>query len=476
MELRDYIRIVRRWLWLLLLGAALGAIAGYGLARMNPPSYRAKTTVVVRVDSQPNQPLDETILLADRLTTLYAELLRTRPLLEAVIGELQLGVSPESLARRVQVSVSPTTLFMTVTVEDGDPARAAEIANALIAAVSQQNQRLLGNRYEFIRSSLSVIEPATPPRGGLQAQLIQMSGLGLVAGMLLAAGVVVVVEFLDDRVRSLALAETLVKAPVLAALGPSRRSLRKPLADPAAAEGYALARAWLRLLAAEHQLQVILVASGMPGEGRSSVAANLAASLATGGQRVILADTDLRKPALHRAFGLPAVAARGVAGWLGGDPGPGIEQQLQPTGIPGLRLLPAGQPSSSTGSGQAGPADLLASPRLESLLAELRAHADVVVLDSPPALGVADLAALSRVADAALLVIDARKTRARALARTRARLAAFRLPVAGGILRNAAPEERDAQSAIPRARTVPKGAPGQSERNEEHASAPAPGD
>jgi capsular exopolysaccharide synthesis family protein len=160
------------------------------------------------------------------------------------------------------------------------------------------------------------------------------------------------------------------------------------------------------------KLKTILICSGMPAEGKSFVAANLAISLARNkNNKVLLIDGDLRSPSLHVVFGTPEVP--GLTEYLAGTAEPNeIMQQYQSKdrlegglarGIPNLTLIPSGVGGDNS-------SELVANHRIEALIAILSPHFDWILIDSPPVLAVADAIDLARATDAVLLVARAATT------------------------------------------------------------------
>src|SRR4051794_31952130 len=154
------------------------------------------------------------------------------------------------------------------------------------------------------------------------------------------------------------------------------------LADPhsASAEAYRSLAANLQFAYADRQLQTIGITSAAQGEGKSTTVANLAVALSQSGRRVIIIDADLRRPGQHTLFGLPR--EEGLANLLQGHL---AELPLQDTVAPGVRVVTSGpQPAN--------PLEALASRRFDQVLAQARAACDFVLVDTPPAGGLADTA------------------------------------------------------------------------------------
>jgi capsular exopolysaccharide synthesis family protein len=180
-----------------------------------------------------------------------------------------------------------------------------------------------------------------------------------------------------------------------AALDPALAVVLRPRsADADAVRGV---RTQLLLGIRDKGSQVVLVTGPAPGDGGTTVAANLAAALARADKRVILVDADFRRPRVHKAFGLSAPAV-GLAAVLADKAD--LADAVYPCEVGNLSLLPAGPRPAD-------PAELLTAPRFPEVLAELRANYDVVVLDAPPVLSASDAAAVAPQADGVVLVVRA---------------------------------------------------------------------
>jgi len=193
-----------------------------------------------------------------------------------------------------------------------------------------------------------------------------------------------------------------------------------------AAEAYSALRTSVQFAALDRPLRSLLVTSAAQDDDKSAVAANLAISFAMGGSRVVLVDADLRHPRQHALFGLDG--SRGLTSALLGD-GHG-EVPLLETNVTNLRLLP-------TGPQPANPVDVLGSQRFADLLGHLQASADIVILDAPPALAVADAALIARRVDGVLLAYRASRTKRDHAAKAQALLAKVGANLLGAVLTNA---------------------------------------
>jgi capsular exopolysaccharide synthesis family protein len=165
------------------------------------------------------------------------------------------------------------------------------------------------------------------------------------------------------------------------------------------AEACRTVRSSLMFMGHESPAQYLLVTSSGPREGKTTVAVNLAVTMAQSGARTLLVDTDLRRPRLHKTFGVANDA--GVSTLILGTAR--VDDTVHDTGVDGLQLLPCGPVPPN-------PTELLHSGRFRELLDTMRDRYDRVVFDSPPVIAVADASVLSTAVDGVVLVGDAQHT------------------------------------------------------------------
>lgn len=472
MELKDYIRPLRKWWWLII-SATLVATISSALATMRQPAiYRTTTTVMVGSAIENPNPSGNEFWLTQQLANTYADIAKRDTVRAGVMAELGLPWLPEYIAR-----VVPNTQLVELTVTDTNPQRAQAVANALanqLALLSptapgredQQRQAfisaqlndleakiqetqdeigrkqtelanmfsarqiadtqtqiaglqnklatlqanyaaLLANTQKGALNSINIVDPAplpTEPVGPNKGATILLAAA---IGFLLAAGAAYLLEYLDDTLKNpddvekAAGLTTLGAVPRLEGAGPGNELAVLAQGQSAGREAYRVLRTNLQFAAVDRPLHTLMITSPGPSEGKSLTVANLAVALAQADKRVVLMDTDLHKPRLHRLFGLRNNV--GVTTALL-DEQPVTDGLLQPTAVPGLSVLTSGPLPPN-------PAELLGSARMRELLAHLSAQADMVLLDSPPAAALSDAAILSTQCDGVLLVFDAGETR-----------------------------------------------------------------
>lgn len=262
---------------------------------------------------------------------------------------------------------------------------------------------------------VTIVEYALPGReAGYSLPVVIL--FGGVLGAMVGVGVVFLLENLRDTVTAPEEVEQLMGVSTLGVIGviqvrtPADALITITRPRSPIAEAYRVLRANVEFSSIDKPMQTIVVTSGTPSEGKTTTVANLAAAFAQAGKRVILVDTDLRHPTLHKLF--QQTNRKGVTTALAEG---GISNHLVPTGMKNLYLMPSGPLPPN-------PAELLGTPRMIQLVEVLKAHADLVFFDSPPVLAVADATILSRTCDATLLVVLSSVTKMGMLTRTREQL------------------------------------------------------
>ena len=255
--------------------------------------------------------------------------------------------------------------------------------------------------------ALTVLDPAVPPDSPVQPNPVLSVLLAALAGAVAVVGIALVAEYIDDGLRDRQRISASTGLRTLGVIPRAPRASADGSVGGRLAESYRLLRTNLRFAASSEARRCLLVASAAAGEGKSTIAANLASALAEAGQRVILLDADLHQPTQARRFELPS--GPGLTSVLL-DPEAAAATALHATQVPNLQVVPAGLASAE-------PSALLSSKRLPTVLGQLRTLCDVLLIDSPPLLAQPDAALLSAHADAVVFVIDASRSRQRPVRR-----------------------------------------------------------
>jgi non-specific protein-tyrosine kinase len=270
--------------------------------------------------------------------------------------------------------------------------------------------------------------------------------LATVIGALLAAGGVMVAQYLDDRVKTEAEAERLAGAPslgVLAAddrLAQARKLVTVVDSHSPAAEAYRMIAARIELTAADNPVRTMVITDAIAAEGTSLAVANLAVALAQIGKRVVLVDANLRQPQLHRLF--QRANRRGVSTALAEPHDYAVRELMLRTDVDTLYLIPSGPLPLN-------PAALLGSPRLVRLIEELTSEADVVLFDTPAVLDAVDATLVASACDAVFLMARPSSTPAAALVSAKEHLLHIGAPLLGLIINRQPVRQHSVTDYIP---------------------------
>lgn len=432
MELRDYLRVLRKY-WILITALALVGVAlGAGASIFATPKYQASTQlyVSVRGDGAAVGELAQGSTLARQSVSTYAAIATTESVLGPVIDELRLETSAAALASQVEAKAPENQSIVTVTVTDSDPNRTASIANAVgksLKTVVEEELEASATRGNPSLVSLNTVQPANLPSSPVSPRVPLNIALGGLLGLAAGIGIAALRYTLDTRIHSLQDIEQLTEMPVLGGITYDETAEKRPLivhSNPRSprAEAFRTLRTNVEFLAVnaidEHRGRSFVVSSAGPGEGKSTTSANLALALAETGSRVLLVDGDLRMPAIARYMGIEGGV--GLTDVLIGRAE--VSDVLQRWGQDELYVIPSGKIPPN-------PSELLGSRAMDELIEMVIDHFDYVIIDAPPILLVTDAAVLSKRTNGALLVAASGSTRKQALAG-----AVQSLGIAGGII------------------------------------------
>lgn len=242
---------------------------------------------------------------------------------------------------------------------------------------------------------LDLAQPASKP---VRPNIPLNITLGVVVGLIMGFGLAFFIEYLDTSVKTIDDVERALQAPVLGVIPQNVGSLLDEGPDSPHAEAYRVLRTNLLFGRKSQTMNTLTVVSGGAGEGKSTTIFNLATIFAQNGAKVLLVDSDLRRPSLHKLLNVSN--SIGLTNFLLKQNT--IEEVIQTTKVPGLHFLPSGKlPSSSLG--------VLNSAQMREFVRQARERYDFIMFDSPPIMGVSDASILASVVDMALLVIQYRK-------------------------------------------------------------------
>lgn len=383
MELRDYLRILYANWALILVCTVLGVGAGVAVTVVAIPQFRAESMLYVSVqtDSQATGDLLQGSNFARQSMATFSELVTTESVLEPVVRELGLGITHRQLAERINVSAPAESTLMTISVADEDPARAAQIANEVGAQVRmlvEEDLEAPQGADEVSPVRINMVQSAEAPESPVSPRRRANIALGFLLGAAVGLGLATLRTVLDTRIRSTDDIQRIVDSPILGRIANDPKARQKPLIvhlDPQSprAEAFRTLRTNVQFLSIDTGPQTFVLSSSGPGEGKTTIAANLALALSEVGLKVALVDCDLRKPRIAEYMGIEG--AVGLTDVLIGRVN--IADVVQRWGSTQLAVLPAGQIPPN-------PSELLGSEVMSQVLQELENTMDVVILDAPP--------------------------------------------------------------------------------------------
>ncbi|MEP7334108.1 MAG: polysaccharide biosynthesis tyrosine autokinase [Terracoccus sp.] len=403
MELQDYLRVLRkRWRVISFVTLLVVALAA-GITLATTKTYAASTQFFVSTSGNDNvAALQQGNTFTQARVKSYSQLIESPKVLSPVIADLRLDLTPEQLAAKVSSTIPLDTVIIEVTVTDTSAAQAARIADSIAKTFPQTIETI-----EQVQSGqpspvkVTVTKGASVEPTPISPKPLRNIALGLVLGLLLGFGAALLRDLLDTSVKGERDLKQVTDRTVVGGIGYDSDAAAHPLivqVDPRShrAESFRSVRTNLQFIDVANPPKSIVVTSSVPGEGKSTTAANLALSLAETGQRVVVIEGDLRRPRLLDYLGLEG--AVGLTDVLIGRVE--VADVLQPVGASGLEVLGAGPVPPN-------PSELLGSTPMAELIKTLESRYDYVLIDAPPLLPVTDAAVLSTVVDGALVVVGA---------------------------------------------------------------------
>jgi polysaccharide biosynthesis transport protein len=451
--LAHYLRVLRRGAWAIVLATALGATSAVVLSKRQENLYRASADIFLSSQdlayalSNVYPPYVDPV----RASATQANLARTPAVAAAAVTRAGVpGRTAGGLLARSSVSSGANSDTLIFSVTDPDAEAAARLATAYANAYTAYRRTLdtrtlvrareeLGKRIAELKASgredsslfaslsekdqqlrtMEVLQDANvllvrPARGAAQVQPEPMRNgiIGGVLGFVLGIALAFLLDALNTRVRTTSEVEQRLELPLLGRIPELPRKLRTKnrlamVADPQSpvAESYRILATNVEFVNLDRDARTVMISSARREEGKSTTAANLAVALARAGRRVVLVDLDLRRPSLHRYFnpgsrpGLTHVLVRRAQ----------LEDALIPVDIPLTNMDQNGRAGSLevlwAGPSPPNPAEMARSHALSEILSQLEQRADLVLVDSPPLLGISDSVALSAKVDGLILVM-----------------------------------------------------------------------
>ena len=397
MQAAEFLRTLWSGRWIILATVVIATTATYVVSARAPKVYEATSTLFV---GDRGKTLDDFSALqsAQSLTKTYAELIQSENVADRVAGELSGDESGSQLLSRLSFRPITETQLIVLTAEGRTARGAAVLANRYAERFIDYARTNLSTR---TRSEISLVDQAQPPRGPVRPRPLLYSAIMLFVSIFLGIGLALLRTQFD---RSLGDDEELgrtLDVPVLTRV-PTVSSRKLAAKEDQFLEAFRILRANISFLSPSSPVRSVLITSAEPSEGKTTVSIALARVLGEQGQRVLLIEGDLRRPALSQALDLRGEQWHGLAQYLAQNLT--LLEVAHTTTIDNVWLVPAGAMAPN-------PSVLLQPSTLQQLMTEALGWADFVIVDSPPVSAGADSPILANTVGNVLFVANAQRSR-----------------------------------------------------------------
>jgi capsular exopolysaccharide synthesis family protein len=344
--------------------------------------------------------------------TIADELIAASPGISGRISEIQQFLDRDLVAAQTQIEETQAEVQRLVGLANRSSAEDAqlEVLQGRLVSLRQTYATLLGFSSSSGSSLLTVVDPAVAALEPSSPRVLLNAMLAAIVGLILALGLIFLREYLDDTLKSPDDVEASTGLPTLGTIirmkgDKGRKAMYRlvamlyPLSPEA--EAYRTLRTNIEFASVDKPARTILVTSAIPGEGKTTTAANLAVVFAQTGHATLLVDADLRRAHVHKMLGLHNDT--GLTNLIRSDDVQ-LPDVIQATEQEHLSVLTSGPHPPN-------PAELLRSSRMRTILERLVGSYEFVIIDSPPLQAVTDAAIVSSIVDGTVLVVDAGSTR-----------------------------------------------------------------
>ncbi len=428
LDIKEFLSYLKKFLWALITLPiiAVSAVAYYD-TNIKTPLYESSSQVaLLQSDSSSAAATLSEINANQKLTSTYSVIAKSKTVLEQVIFDLGLDTTPDVLAKSVKVSTISDTTILKITVSDKDPELASRIANSIADVFT--------NKTDIIKTldNVAILETAEVAQKPSNNTTLRDIAIAAVLSIAAVAGVAFVIFYFDDSIKYSDTLEESIKLPIVGKIIKSDVKLKEDTSEvlvkkfpkSIVSESIRSLRTNLQFTSIDKKVKTIQVTSSVASEGKSFVAANLAAAFAQAGEKVLLVDCDLRKGRQHRIFKRPNTI--GLTNLLA-DYLKNRNLYIQATGIKNLSLL-------TRGTLVPNPAELLSSDKHKDLIEALKKDYDLIIFDSAPCGAVADPIIMSTLTDETIIVARNGKTPHQALMSTKDALEKVGAKIAGVVV------------------------------------------
>jgi tyrosine-protein kinase len=410
MKVQDIIPAIMKRIWIVIALVLFSTLVAAVIAQVQSPVYKVETAMSATAPTSPTTKLPDATVQAAYSVLMpsianFAESIGVAEAVSARLANQGIEIAPEELLKKVSAVAEASSTSMKITFSDGNPTRVADIANAwgdVLVLKTNQSTEFYDQEFKqlLLNGNMVFTNRAVVPEKPTQPKTFAYIGLGFFTGLIIGLVLVLFIEYFNPRFRNPREVEETLDLPMLGTL-PREKGARSAALLSSFGEGSRTWEAYSELRSSlimppEGAPPSILVASAIPFEAGAAVAANIAASIANTGRKVLLMDCDLRGRNLSRL--MEAADMSGLSDAL--EKEDALESGIVASKIANLSFLPAGTRKDNS-------TDLLSLPAFSDGLREQELRYDKVLLYGPPLITSVDAAVVAAQAEASLVIIDA---------------------------------------------------------------------
>jgi len=444
-DLRQLLNVLARR-WRMLAAVVLLCLLGAGgVTSIIAPKYSSTARIYVSATGAGSTlDLPSLAFYAAQRISSYAELAKEPSMLSEIVDDSGVDMTPEELAKNMSATVAVSTTVLNITVTAPNPGAAQDLARAAADSMQSLVTRLESTGTDSGGDPIAPIvarivgEPSyneSPVSPNLPLNLVVGGLIGLIFGII----AVILRDMFDSSVKTAQEIGELTHSPVLAVIPEQSSFSRHPLitdrdAPAGRGEPFRVLRTNLQFVDLDAKRQMFVITSAVPDEGKSVTAVNLAIAIAQSGREVLVIDCDLRKPSVAKLLDLD-----NAVGFMTAVTATAPLYECVQKHESGIHVL-------ATGPKPPNPAEVLDTDTVRALLRQAQVEYDVVIIDAPPLLAVADPAILAGMVGGAIVVVRHGRTKREQLRQAVSRLDAVGARIFGVVPNAARKRDIDAYS------------------------------
>lgn len=412
MELNDYLRLLRKKWYIVVIVTAICAALGsiYSLYFVEPVYESSIPVIIGSVQQQKSGSAQNSntqsyndIMMYQKLVKTYCEFVKTRIVVEDAINNSGIKTTYEDAIDMISAVAQNDTEFLKISVKSPNKFEAALLANALAKSLKEISADVKNI------DNVQLVDEASVPTSPINKSPLIYIMISFAMGIVLSVGLIILLDILDNTVKDSEGIEKQMNVSVIGSI-PFAKIKKEANNDDCSlsdeiithykplslvSENYKALRTNIQFSMIDKTSCTISVTSCAPSEGKSTVISNTSVVVAQSGKKVLLIDCDLRKPVIHRKFGLPN--KKGLTNYLLGECELG--DVIQKTAVENLSVMTSGKIPPN-------PSEILTSQKYIKLIEELKTQYDYIFIDAPPVLIVTDAQIISSMVDGMLLVAE----------------------------------------------------------------------